>query len=125
MKKGMFKKQNLILMIIGLSLCAQICDAWPRRRSSRFPSMSRFSSYSHQAFQIAYAPVVVAPVTSSFVGSTSNTGGGPAAPYDPPNIYDVPWQTAGVRSTSQSLFGSLWSSGRTDGGTGERDATPE
>ena len=52
----------------------------------------------------------------------SNTGGGPGRAYDPPNIYDVPWQTIGMRNFYISQFGSFWSSGR---GTGDTDATPE
>ena len=61
--------------------------------------------------------------------SQTNTGGGPGDAYDPPNIYDVPWQTAGLRSTYSSLFTSVLNAG---GGTtansnnfGDGDATPE
>ncbi len=57
--------------------------------------------------------------------STSNTGGGPGNAYDPPNIYDVPWQTQGMRSLYTSLFGNFWSaSGQTSPGN-DFDATPE
>jgi hypothetical protein len=53
-----------------------------------------------------------------------NTGGGPGHAYDPPNIYDVPWETAGLRSFYQGLFGNLWGSSSFGGGR-DRDATPE
>jgi hypothetical protein len=55
--------------------------------------------------------------------SKTNTGGGPGQP----NVYDVPWQTQGMRSLYTSLFGSFWTSssrgGTLDDGAG--DATPE
>jgi len=54
--------------------------------------------------------------------SKTNTGSGPGRPYDPPNIYDVPWQTVGMRNFYTSQFGNFWSSGR---GNGDKDATPE
>jgi hypothetical protein len=53
-----------------------------------------------------------------------NSGGGPGRAYDPPNIYDVPWETAGLRSFYQGLFGNLWG-GSSFGGGRDRDATPE
>lgn len=57
--------------------------------------------------------------------STTNTGGGPGSAYDAPNIYDVPWQTQGMRSLYTALFGSFWSaSGQTSPGD-DYDATPE
>ena len=57
--------------------------------------------------------------------STTNTGGGPGNAYDPPNIYDVPWQTQGMRSLYTSLFGNFWSaSGQISAGN-DYDATPE
>ncbi len=59
--------------------------------------------------------------------SQTNTGGGPNKAYDPPNIYNVPWQTQGLRSLYTSLFGSFWTAssqgGSLDDGGG--DATPE
>ena len=55
----------------------------------------------------------------------TNTGGGPGKAYDAPNIYDVPWQTQGMRTFYQGLWGNLWASGRTGGGFGDKDATPE
>lgn len=54
--------------------------------------------------------------------SNPNTGGGPGDPYDPPNMFDKPWQTVGMRNFYASQFGSFWASGR---GTGDTDATPE
>ena len=46
--------------------------------------------------------------------STTNTGGGPGQAYDPPNIYHVPWQSAGIQSLYSSLFSSVFSA---SGGT--------
>ncbi len=59
--------------------------------------------------------------------SQTNTGGGPSRAYDPPNIYDVPWQTQGLRSLYSSLFGAFWTSSSQGGSldAGEGDATPE
>lgn len=61
--------------------------------------------------------------------SQTNTGGGPSSAYDPPNIYDVPWQSQGLRSLYSSMFSIVYSS---NGGSsadvndyGDRDATPE
>jgi hypothetical protein len=56
--------------------------------------------------------------------SQENAGGGPRRAYDPPNIYDVPWQTAGLRQLYQDLFGNVWGAS-SFGGNPERDATPE
>ena len=61
--------------------------------------------------------------------STNNTGGGPMDAYDAPNIREVPWRSAGLRSLYDSLFGAFWTSttagGTLDAGRGDRDATPE
>ncbi len=59
--------------------------------------------------------------------SKTNTGGGPGGAYEPPNIYDVPWQTQGLRSLYTSLFGSFWtaSGGGSIGEGADTDATPE
>lgn len=54
--------------------------------------------------------------------SQTNTGSGPGRAYDPPNIYNRPWETQGMQNFYQGLWGSVWASGR---GTGDRDATPE
>ncbi len=59
-----------------------------------------------------------------------NTGGGPGRAYDPPNIYDVPWQTEGLRGFYQGLFGNFWGASSHGGGHQyhgghEYDATPE
>ncbi|MCK4564361.1 MAG: hypothetical protein KAU94_06785 [Verrucomicrobia bacterium] len=61
--------------------------------------------------------------------STTNTGSGPGQAYDPPNIYDVPWQSAGLRAVYAAQFGNVYVSG---GGSfanstsfGDSDATPE
>jgi hypothetical protein len=51
-------------------------------------------------------------------------GGGPGRAFDPPNIYDVPWETQSLRSFYQGLFGNLWGSSSFGGGR-DRDATPE
>ena len=57
--------------------------------------------------------------------SQKNTGGGPGRAYDPPNIYDNTWDTEGMSSFYQGLWGNFWSSGRTSGHRGDKDATPE
>jgi hypothetical protein len=59
--------------------------------------------------------------------SKTNTGSGPGRAYDPPNIYDVPWESQGVRSFYQSLWGNFWASSGGGGARrpGDRDATPE
>ena len=46
---------------------------------------------------------------------------------DPPNIYDVPWKSQGIRAYYQSLFGAFHdASGFGQGkGFGDQDATPE
>lgn len=54
--------------------------------------------------------------------SKTNTGGGPSSAYDPPNIYNQPWQTDTIQNFYAKQFGSFFASGR---GTGDKDATPE
>lgn len=61
--------------------------------------------------------------------STTNTGSGPGQANDPTNIYDVPWQSAGMRAVYAAEFGNVYVSG---GGSfanstsfGDGDATPE
>lgn len=60
--------------------------------------------------------------------SQKNTGGGPGRAYDPPNIYDVPWQSQGLRSLYSSMF-SVGNSANGSSGSGnsfgDSDATPE
>ena len=72
-------------------------------------------------------PDTVAGTTDQWKASKTNTGGGPGHANDPPNIYDVPWKSQGIRAYYQSLFGvfhnaSGFGHGR---GFGDRDATPE
>ncbi len=59
----------------------------------------------------------------------TNTGGGPGRAYDPPNIYDVPWQTAGLRSMYSSMFSTVFTasggSSANSNSYGDSDATPE
>ncbi len=57
--------------------------------------------------------------------SQKNTRGGPGKPYDAPNIYNNVWDTEGMSSFYQSLWGNFWASGRTSGHRGDKDATPE
>jgi hypothetical protein len=61
--------------------------------------------------------------------STSNTGGSPDGGFNPPNIYDVPWQSAGMRNVSagmfSSVYGSTGGSSSSSKGFGDGDATPE
>lgn len=64
---------------------------------------------------------------AKWVEGQKNTGGGPGRSYDPPNIYDRLWDTQGLRSFYQGLFGSFWSASGYGGGHGygDFDATPE
>ncbi|MCF7817586.1 MAG: hypothetical protein K9M54_06870 [Kiritimatiellales bacterium] len=62
---------------------------------------------------------------AKWVEGQKNTGGGPGRAYDPPNIYDRPWDTQGLRSFYQGLFGTIWESQGNRGGFNDRDATPE
>jgi len=57
--------------------------------------------------------------------STINTGGGPGQAYDPPNIYQVPWQSAGIQSLYSSLFISVFSAGGGTFSNSDTQATPE
>jgi hypothetical protein len=47
--------------------------------------------------------------------------------YDPPNIYDVPWKSQGIRAYYESLYGSFNDASAFGGqrGFGDRDATQE
>jgi hypothetical protein len=69
---------------------------------------------AHQAAQDALGGAAPDAVPQSkhdqWKESQTNTGGGPAKAYDPPNIYDIPSQTQGLRQFYQSLFGHFWSS---------------
>lgn len=64
---------------------------------------------------------------SQVAGKKNNGNGGPGKPGDPPNIYDVPWKSQGIRAYYQSLFGAFHdaSSFGHGKGFGDRDATPE
>ena len=55
--------------------------------------------------------------------STTNTRSGPGKAYDPPNIYDVPWQSAGMRAVYAAQFGNFFIAGGSS--FGDSDATPE
>ncbi|QBG47551.1 hypothetical protein EGM51_09155 [Verrucomicrobia bacterium S94] len=55
--------------------------------------------------------------------ANANTGGSAWGAYDPPNVYDVPWDSARVRNFYQRQFGNLWASlGNTPR---DSEATPE
>lgn len=51
-----------------------------------------------------------------------NSAGGPGRPYDPPNMYDVPWNSQMMRDFYQSQFGNFWMSGVCPP---DQEATPE
>jgi hypothetical protein len=58
--------------------------------------------------------------------SKSNSGGGPGEAGDPPNIYDIPWKSQGIRAYYTSLFGAFnAASSQGQRGFGDREATPE
>ncbi|MDF7826054.1 hypothetical protein P4B35_18635 [Pontiellaceae bacterium B12227] len=67
-------------------------------------------------------PEEVVNAVKEWKESKKNTGGGAGRPYDPPNMYDVPWNSRLMRNFYQNHFGNNWSSGVTPG---DRDATPE
>ena len=67
-------------------------------------------------------PEDVAAAAAAWKNSKKNTGGGPGKPWDPPNMYDVPWQSGSMRSFYQAHWGNLFASGRS---TGDKEATPE
>lgn len=54
-------------------------------------------------------------------------GGAPGNPDDPPNIYEVPWKSEGIKAYYQGLFGEFWNASAFGhgNGLGDRDATPE
>ena len=64
-----------------------------------------------------------------WIEAQTNTGGGPGASYDPPNIYNKPWHTQGLSQFYQSVWGtfqrSTGGSGSGGFGFGDSDATPE
>lgn len=91
-------------------------------------------SAAHQKAQDALngnaAPATSTPENPSYdqwKTSKTNMGGGPGLGfpgYPLPNIYDVPWQTDGLRTSYASLFGGFWSaSGSMDYDYAEVDAT--
>ena len=67
-------------------------------------------------------PEEVVNAVKEWKESKMNTGGGPGRPYDPPNMYDVPWNSQLMRNFYQNQFGNTWSSGVTPN---DREATPE
>ncbi len=63
-------------------------------------------------------------------GETSDAKRGGSGNAGVPNIYDVPWQSDGLRRLSQSLFDTAWTASGKGGSRfaerfGERQATPE
>lgn len=84
---------------------------------------------AHQKALDALNGVIPEPTPQSehakWVEGQKNTGGGPGRSYDPPNIYDRPWDTQGLRNFYQGLFGAFWESQGNRGRFGDRDATPE
>lgn len=67
-------------------------------------------------------PEEVVNAVKEWKESKKNTGGGAGRPYDPPNMYDVPWNSATMRNFYQNQFSTAWSSGVTPV---DREATPE
>lgn len=55
--------------------------------------------------------------------ANANTGGSALSPYDPPNIYDVPWNSERVRNFYQQQFANLWAS--LGNSPSDSEATPE
>ncbi len=64
--------------------------------------------------------------TGQMSGDTGGTQGESGKPGDPPNIYDTPWKSAGLRSVGKGMY-PIANFASSSGGSGydERDATPE
>jgi hypothetical protein len=67
-------------------------------------------------------PEQVANVVKQWKESKKNTGGGPGRPFDPPDMYNIPWNSATMQNFYQSQFGNFWAAG-TD--PSDNEATPE
>jgi hypothetical protein len=67
-------------------------------------------------------PEQVADAVNQWKNSKKNTGGGPGQPYDPPNMYEVPWNSAQMNAFYQSQFGNFWNAGCDPS---DNEATPE
>lgn len=69
----------------------------------------------------------VAMDQSQEAGDEEMAGGAPGDPNDPPNIYEVPWKSQGIKAYYQGLFGEFWNASAFGHGQGfgDRDATPE
>lgn len=67
-------------------------------------------------------PEEVVNAVKQWKDSQKNTGGGPGKPYDPPNMYDVVWNSDSMSDFYQNHFGNLWNSGVNPN---DREATPE
>ncbi|MDF7808524.1 hypothetical protein P4E94_13815 [Pontiellaceae bacterium B12219] len=67
-------------------------------------------------------PEQVADAVNQWKDSKANTAGGPGQPYDPPNMYDVPWNSQQMRAFYQSQFGNFWNAGLDPS---DNEATPE
>ena len=58
------------------------------------------------AFMGALPETMVA--TAGDEGDDEEAGGGARDPDDPPNIYEVPWKSQGIKAYYQSLFGKWY-----------------
>lgn len=92
-----------------------------------FADMETARQKANDALNGAVPEATPASMHSLWKESQKNTGGGPGRSYDPPNIYDRPWHSQGLRHFYQGVFGTAWSASANGGSHvfGDRDATPE
>lgn len=67
-------------------------------------------------------PEEVVDAVKEWKNSKKNTGGGPGRPFDPPNMYDIPWHSQTMRDHMTEHWNNFWSSGCNPH---DKDATPE
>lgn len=67
-------------------------------------------------------PDEVVSAVKQWKESKKNTGAGPGKPYDPPNMYDIAWNSQTMRDFYTSHFGNFWGSGVNPT---DKEATPE
>jgi len=67
-------------------------------------------------------PEQVVNAVKQWKDSKQNTGAGPGRPFDPPNMYTVPWNSSQMNDFYQSHFGNFWSAGCDPK---DNEATPE
>jgi hypothetical protein len=94
---------------------------------SAFEDIGKALQKATEALSGAIPQEVVKSDREKWKESQTNTGGGPRGAYDPPNIYNNPWETQNLQAFYQSIFNTVWSSSSFGAGSGvsDRDATPQ